>query len=234
MAPLANYLRMWDYASAARVDEFVANSENVQSRVWKTYRRRSEVIYPPVAVENFYNSPSEDYFLVVSELVAYKRVSDAVRYFSKAGKRLKIVGDGPEYRGLKKLAGGNIEFCGRVSDEDLRHLYARCRALLMPGEEDFGIVAVEALASGKPVIALGRGGVIDSVPLASPQAGFFYPEPGENGLETAIREFEKAERHLVPGQIRAYSFRFSEETFRHKMSNVLFDRQHSGVGTAVA
>ncbi len=234
MAPLANYLRMWDYASAARVDEFIANSPNVQSRVWKTYRRRAEVIYPPVAVEGFYNAEPEDYFLVVSELVSYKRVGDAVRYFTKTGKQLKIVGDGPEYRALKTLAGGNVEFCGRVPDEDLRHLYARCRALLMPGEEDFGIVAVEALASGKPVIALGRGGVIDSVPLASPQAGFFYPEPGEKGLGMAIREFEKAERHLAPGQIRAYSFRFSEETFRHKMSDLLLNPKRCGVGAAVA
>lgn len=234
MAPLANYLRMWDYASAARVDEFIANSLNVQRRVWKTYRRRAEVIYPPVAVESFYNAEPEDYFLVVSELVSYKRVGDAVRYFSKTGKRLKIAGDGPEYRALKKWAGPNVEFCGRVSDEDLRHLYARCRALLMPGEEDFGIVAVEALASGKPVIALGRGGVLDSVPLVSPQAGFFYPEPGEKGLGMAIREFEKAERHLAAGQIRAYSFRFSEETFRQRMSDVLFNTKHCGVGTAVA
>jgi glycosyltransferase involved in cell wall biosynthesis len=102
MAPLANYLRMWDYASAARVDDFIANSQNVQSRVWKTYRRSSEVVYPPVGVENFYNASSEDYFLIVSELVSYKRVSDAVRSFTKTGKRLKIVGDGPEYRRLKK------------------------------------------------------------------------------------------------------------------------------------
>ena len=226
MAPLANYLRMWDYVSAARVDDFIANSQNVQSRVWKTYRRSSEVVYPPVGVENFYNASSEDYFLIVSELVSYKRVSDAVRSFTKTGKRLKIVGDGPEYRRLKKMAGDNIEFCGRVPDEDLRDLYACCRALLMPGEEDFGIVAVEALASGKPVIALGRGGVIDSVPLVSPQAGFFYQQPGEEGLEDAIREFERAEQHLIPGQIRRYASRFSEETFRRKMSGVLFGRSY--------
>ena len=110
MAPLANYLRLWDFASAARVDEFVANSENVQRRIWRCYRRESEVIYPPVAVEKFYSKPSEDYYLVVSELVAYKRIETAVRLFSKTGRKLRVVGDGPEYKNLKSMATPNVEF----------------------------------------------------------------------------------------------------------------------------
>ncbi len=104
MAPLANYLRLWDFASAARVDDFVANSENVQRRIWKTYRRESLVIHPPVAVRRFYWKPPEDYYLIVSELVAYKRLDTAVRAFSKTGRRLRIVGDGPEFRSLKRMA----------------------------------------------------------------------------------------------------------------------------------
>ena len=223
MAPLTNYLRLWDFASAARVDQFIVNSQNVQNRVWKTYRRTSEVIYPPVAVEDFYNADSEDYFLIVSELVAYKRVSDAVRSFTKTGRHLKIVGDGPEYQRLKRGAGENIEFCGRVPDSELRDLYARCRAVLMPGEEDFGIVAVEALASGKPVIALGKGGVLDSVPRYAPRAGFFYSEPGEQHLQSAVEEFERSEHRLLPAEMRAHSLRFSEKTFRREMSKILFD-----------
>src|SRR5437660_12807587 len=104
MAPLTNYLRLWDFASAARVDEFVANSQNVQRRIWRCYRRESEVIYPPVAVENFYSKPSEDYYLVVSELVAYKRIAMAVRLFSKTGRKLRVVRDAPEYEHLKSMA----------------------------------------------------------------------------------------------------------------------------------
>ena len=163
MAPLTNYLRLWDYATAARVDEFIANSENVRRRIAKTFRREARVIHPPVAVEAFRYEPAEDYYLIVGEMVAYKRIDTAVRLFSKqrpqAARRGRWAGIFPR---LKQMAGGNIEFCGRVSDDDLRILYARCRALVMPGEEDFGITAVEAIASGKAVIALGRGGVLKS------------------------------------------------------------------------
>src|SRR5690348_5254892 len=168
MAPFANYLRLWDFASAARVDQFVANSDNVRRRIWKTYRREAEVIHPPVAVESFYNKPSRGYYLVVSELVAYKRIDYAIRLFAASGRKLKIAGDGPEFKKLRRAAPSNIEFCGRVSDPELRELYAGCRALLMPGEEDFGITAVEALASGKPVVGLGRGGILESVPSGNP------------------------------------------------------------------
>src|SRR5581483_6452401 len=196
MAPLANYLRLWDYASAARVDDFIANSQNVQKRIWKAYRRTSEIIYPPVDVETFYSQPPDDYYLIVSGLVQYKRISDAVRCFSRTKRRLRIVGQGPEYAVLKSLAGPSIEFCGRVSDSELRELYARCRAVVLPGEEDFGIVAVEAIASGKPMIALQRGGVLETVPEDNPRAGFFYLEPGADSLAIAIERFERQEASL--------------------------------------
>src|SRR4051812_6722579 len=168
MTPLTNYLRLWDYASAARVDQFVANSANVRQRIWKTYRREADVVYPPVEVESFYqrpaedyflivselvgykridaavrgvarSGPAEDYFLIVSELVAYKRIDAAVREFARSGRRLRIAGAGPEYRRLRSGAPANIEFTGRVSDAELHELYAKCRAFLLPGEEDFGI-----------------------------------------------------------------------------------------------
>src|SRR5580698_4377230 len=153
MRPIARNLRLWDFASAARVDRFVANSENVRRRIWKTYRRDSTVAHPPVAVETFSYRPPEDFFLMVSELVTYKRLDYAIRHFSRTGRKLRVAGDGPEYRSLKRLAAASVEFCGRVSGSDLRDLYARARALVMPGEEDFGIAMVETLASGKPVIA---------------------------------------------------------------------------------
>jgi glycosyltransferase involved in cell wall biosynthesis len=221
MAPLANYLRLWDYASAARVDDFIANSRNVNRRIWRCYRRESQVIYPPVAVETFHWKMPEDYYLIVSELVPYKRVDIAVRLFSCTGRKLRVVGDGPEYASLKSAARANVEFCGRVSDEQLRDLYARCRAYIMPGEEDFGITPVEALASGKAVIALGRGGVLESAPPGDRLGGILYPDPEERQLEEAIARFERVESLIVPGDLQASVARFSESEFLVRMSGVL-------------
>jgi glycosyltransferase involved in cell wall biosynthesis len=182
------------------------------------------VIHPPVAIERFHIAPAEDYYLIVSELVAYKRIVDAVRCFTRSGRKLKIVGGGPEYSQLRNLSGKGIEFCGRVSDSELADLYARCRAVLVPGEEDFGLVAVEALASGKPVIALGRGGVLESVPEAAPRGGFFYDEPGEQHLQAAIQDFEREEADVVPAALRAHSTRFSTESFESRLSSRLLGR----------
>jgi len=219
MAPLANYLRLWDYASAARVDDFVANSENVRRRIWKTYRREAQVVQPPVAVETFCSKPSEDYYLIVSELVAYKRVDSAIRVFSRNGRKLRVVGDGPEYKALKRAAASNIEFCGRVNDADLRECYSRCRAFLMPGEEDFGMTAVEALASGKPVIAWARGGALEIVP---PEGGILYDQPTDEALERAIAQWDQLEKNVNPQALRTYAARFSETEFARKMAPILF------------
>ena len=221
MAPLAHYMRLWDYASAARVDEFIANSRNVSRRIWRCYRRESEIIYPPVAVETFFWKEPEDYFLIVSELVAYKRIDMAVRLFAKTGRRLCVVGDGPEYSNLKGIARPNIEFRGRVPDGELRELYSRCRAYIMPGEEDFGITPVEALASGKAVIALGQGGVLESAPPEDRLGGVFFREPEEEQLEQAIARFERVESCLSPLDLQASVTRFSEAEFLSKMSQAL-------------
>jgi glycosyltransferase involved in cell wall biosynthesis len=218
MVPLSNYLRLWDYASAARVDEFVANSRNVQRRIWKTYRRPSEVIYPPVDVDSFYWRPAEDYYLVVSELVAYKRLDTAIRVFTQNGRRLRIVGMGPEYRKLRALAGPNIEFVGRLPDAELREAYARCSAFLLPGEEDFGMTPVEALASGKPVIALGRGGALETVP---PFGGVLYEDPADDSLARAVFRFENSQSEICPADLRAWACQFSEGEFARKMNRVL-------------
>jgi glycosyltransferase involved in cell wall biosynthesis len=221
IASFANYLRLWDYASASRVDEFVANSRNVQKRIWKCYRRSSQVIYPPVATGAFYNRPAEDYYLAVSELVSYKRLDDAVRCCSRIGRRLKLVGDGPVYKSLKRIASPEVEFCGRVSAPELRDLYAQCRALIHPGEEDFGIVAVEAMASGKPVIALGRGGVLESVPAENPRAGFFYSYPGDSSLQRAMEQFEREESRISPLTLMNFAEKFSERNFAIQMESLL-------------
>src|ERR1700680_3575916 len=213
MAPLAHYLRMWDYASAARVDHFVANSENVRRRITRAYRREAQVIQPPVAVETFYSKPSDDYYLIVSELVAYKRVDTAVRGFARNGRRLKIVGAGPEFKALQLAATPNVEFCGRVEDQELRELYARCRAFLMPGEEDFGIAAVEALASGKPVIAFGRGGALETVRVRHPLGGLLYATPDDDSMQRAIEEWDRLEPQVQPCALQAHAAQFSEAQF---------------------
>lgn len=221
MAPVANYVRLWDYSSAARVDQFIANSRNVGRRIWKTYRRDSKIVYPPVAVETFVWKEPEDYYLVVSELVAYKRIGLAVALFSKTGRRLKVVGEGPEFAALKRMARPNVEFYGHVSDDELRQLYSRCRAFIMPGEEDFGMTPVEALASGKPVIALGRGGALESVPTAHPTAGVFFQDPEEAQLAAAIEQFERIEKSICPRELQAAATRFSEAEFQRRMREIL-------------
>jgi glycosyltransferase involved in cell wall biosynthesis len=234
MAPLASYLRLWDYSTAQRVDEFVANSCNVARRIARCYRRDARVINPPVAVDTFYSKPSEDYYLIVSELVPYKRIDMAVRVFTKSGRRLRIVGGGPEYAKLKRLAGNNIEFCGKVGNTELRDLYACSRAFLMPGEEDFGITALEALASGKPVVALGRGGALETVPR-DPLGGFFYADPDETQLDEAIGRFERAEKEIDAAALQRHAAGFSEAEFCKKMAHVLGlpgipSAQHRGHG----
>jgi glycosyltransferase involved in cell wall biosynthesis len=218
MTPLTNYLRLWDYASAARVDHFVANSRNVQTRIRKTYRRDSEVVYPPVDVDSFYWKPPDDYFLIVSGLVPYKRIDSAVRVFTRSGRRLIVAGDGPEYRSLKSVAGANITLAGHVPDEELRELYARCRALVLPGEEDFGLTPVEALASGKPVIALGRGGALETV---APLGGVLYESASDDCLEAAIGRFEYTEATFRPSMLQAYARRFSPAEFALNMTPLL-------------
>jgi glycosyltransferase involved in cell wall biosynthesis len=223
MQPIATWMRTWDFATAARVDEFVANSENVRRRIWRTYRRQARVIHPPVAVECFTHRPSEGYFLIVSELVAYKQLDYAIRLLARRGVALKVVGDGPLFRRLKRLAGPPVEFCGRVPDAQLRELFARARGFVLPGEEDFGIAAVEALASGKPVIALGRGGALETVP---PFGGVFYSEATESALGEALEKFEAMEASFDPVALRGWSERFGESAFRAGVMQVL---EHANV-----
>ncbi len=222
-APIANYLRLWDYASAARVDEFVANSVNVRRRIRRAWRRGARVVYPPVAVDDFYCLPSGNYYLIVSELVSYKRVDLAVRACSRTGRRLRVVGDGPEYKALRRIAAPNIEFCGRVPSAELCDLMARARALIAPGEEDFGIAPVEALASGKPVIALGRGGSLETIPLADPFGGVFFQEPTVDHLVDALHRFELSESQVRPAHLQAWAQQFSEANYIAQMQAILND-----------
>jgi glycosyltransferase involved in cell wall biosynthesis len=225
---VAHYMRMWDFASAARVDYFIANSNYIARRIRKFYRRDSAVIYPPVDVTaGFVSDRTEDYYLVVGRLVDYKRVDLAVEACDRVKRRLRIVGMGPQYRRLKKLAGPTIEFLGNLNESDKNEQYARCRALLFPGEEDFGIVPVEAHSFGRPVIAYGRGGALETVqgPFVGEEGidslcdGMFFAEQTPDAVVDALRAFEASERVFSPAAIVRGTVRFSKDRFKEEMAD---------------
>ncbi len=219
----AHYVRQWDVTTAARVDHFVANSQYVSARIRKYYRRGSTVIHPPVDVSAGYLSQETDgCYLVVSRLVPYKRVDLAIEACNRLGRRLRVVGAGPEEKRLRRLAGTNIEFLGNLDERRLRECYARSRALLFPAEEDFGIVPVEAQAFGCPVVAYGRGGALETVigleEGGDPETatGIFFDEQTAESLAGAIGRFEKIEGEFSPEFIRASAQRFSLERFKEE------------------
>jgi len=229
----SHYLRLWDAASANRVDYFAANSRNVAARIRKHYRRESTVIYPPVNVSAGYLAEStEDYYLVVGQLVDYKRVDLAIDACNRLGLKLRIVGDGEQYSHLKKFAGRSVEFCGALSDKQLRELYAHCRALLFPGEEDFGMVPVEAQSFGRPVIAFERGGAKETVlgvhpgsnDLPENSTGVFFQQQSVDSLVEAILAFEQVEDRFRPFFIKHQADRFAPENFQHNFGCFLEEK----------
>lgn len=211
-------IRSWDQLSAGRVDRFIANSKTVQERIKKYYKRESDVIYPPVEIEKF-SLPvgAGEYFLGGGRLVAYKRIDLLVQAFNKLGTQLKIFGEGPELPRLKKYAKKNIEFLGNVSDEDRAHLYQHCIAYIHPQEEDFGITAIEAMASGRPVIALAAGGALETV--VDGVTGEFFYDQDYAAIITTILQF-KPER-FDPRTIRTYAERFGVKRFRHEIEQTI-------------
>lgn len=209
--PIMNYLRIWDRLAADRVDDFIAISNGVRQRIKKYYRRESSLIFPPVDTD-FY-TPSEDiddYFLVVSRLVAYKRVDLAIEAFNRLGWPLVVIGDGPEMEKLRKMAGPNVRMMGRLSDEETRKYYARCKAFIFPGEEDFGITPVEAQASGRPVVAYGAGGALDTV-KGGVTGEFFYPQTAD-ALTDVLRKLDLSKFDSTV--IRRHAREFDTEKFK--------------------
>lgn len=217
----AHRMRIWDVATATRVDHFVANSSFVGKRIQKYYRRDSKVIHPPVDVDRFTpsNAPGE-YYLFVSELVPYKRADIAVETFGELNRRLLVVGDGPERKRLMAKAGSNVEFRGHVSNEELARLYQGAKALIFPGIEDFGIVPLEAMASGRPVIAFDGGGARDTV--VPGVTGMFFEEQSTASLANAVKLFEaEVEPTLNMHEIVAHARQFSPENFRRAFAEHL-------------
>jgi glycosyltransferase involved in cell wall biosynthesis len=205
-------LREWDHAAAQKVSYFVADSANVQERIKRYYGRESTVIYPPVAT---FQSPRQihrgDYYLVVGQLVPYKRADLAVLAAGRLGRRLVVIGEGPEMPRLKKLAGSTVNFLGWQSDAVVRAHMASCRALLFPGEEDFGIVPVEAQMAGRPVIAFRKGGALETV--IDGRTGVFFDHQDSECLAEAMVRFERMETEFSVEDIRCNALRFSREMF---------------------
>ena len=233
---LMNYIRLWDKISADRPDYFIANSHFVSERIKKYYHRDSEVIYPPVdtnksKVQSSRTNPfgmlrdrqkskvKRDYFLMVGRLLSYKRFDMAIETFNRLGLPLKIIGEGPEMKRLKKRANSNIEFLGWLPDAELTDYYSRARAFIFPQEEDFGIVPLEAMAVGTPVIAFKAGGALETV--EENKTGIFFDKESIESLIKAIENFQKKEKEFDPVSIREHALKFDKEIFKEKIEKFI-------------
>ncbi len=210
---LLSYVRLWDVVSSARVDAFVANSQETASRIARYYGRQATIIPPPVDLPPYAERPAEDFYLAGGRLIPYKRLSLAVEAFGKLGLPLKIFGDGRDRPTLEAMATANIEFLGRVDEQQRRELFARCRAFLFPGAEDFGITPLEAMAAGRPVIAYAAGGALETV--VDGLTGRFFHEQSAAALAVAVAATRHD--HYDPQIIRRHAEQFGREVFLARM-----------------
>ncbi|MBU0981122.1 glycosyltransferase [Patescibacteria group bacterium] len=223
VSKLLHKVRLWDYMASSRVDVPIANSKTVKNRIWKYYRRESEVIYPPVDVSEFeVHGKHEGYFLIVSTLTPYKRIDLAVELFNRLGKRLIVIGDGPDRKRLSGMAASNIDFLGFKSDEVVREYLENCRAFIFPGEEDFGIAPIEAMACGKPVLAYGRGGLTETV--IEGKTGQFFDEQSVSSMEEGLTQLLINEKDFNANEIAKHAGKFSTEAFKKAMKEVIEGR----------
>lgn len=220
MPPLLHYVRHVDTVAAARVDSFVANSRTVARRIKTYWRRDSEVVFPPVDVDAFAPVAERDlgdFHLMAGELVRYKRPDLAVSAFNATGRRLVVIGGGEMLGELRAMAGPTVEVLGAQPFDVLRSHYARCRALVFPGEEDFGMVPVEAMASGRPVVAFGRGGATETV--VDGLTGTFFAEQGVDALVDAVERCERA--GLDPADAVRRASHFGRDAFKDGMRHAI-------------
>jgi glycosyltransferase involved in cell wall biosynthesis len=208
-------VREWDFLAAQRVDEFVSNSDYVGKRIRKFYRRDSVTIHPASPVRFDEVCEAGEYYLVVSRFVSYKRVDLAIETCNRLGRKLVVVGSGGEDENrLRELSGPTVEFVGAVSDDELAGLYARARAFLFPGVEDFGLTPIEAMSAGVPVLAYGKGGVLETV--VDGQTGLYFHAQTPAALSECIERFERDGVQLTRDEIAAYGRVFSRERFQRE------------------
>ncbi|MDF1498227.1 MAG: glycosyltransferase [Patescibacteria group bacterium] len=209
-----NYIRLWDKISADRPDIYIANSEFVSSRIKKYYNKQAFVINPPVNTKKFYISENiENYYLMIGRALPYKRFDIVIEAFNKLGLPLKIIGKGPEMEKLKKNAKKNIEFLGYLDDDKISHYYSRCKAFLFPPEEDFGITPLEAMASGRPVIAFRGGGAMESV--VENETGIFFNKQTPESIIEIVKNFDS--KKFNSQKIRQHAKKFDKEFFKEKI-----------------
>jgi glycosyltransferase involved in cell wall biosynthesis len=221
LKPLMAWLRKWDYAAAQRVTVFVAISSEIQGRIRKYYNRDSVIIYPPVDLRRYQPAAAhDDYYLIVSRLIPYKRIDLAIEAFNRLKRPLWIAGDGRDDRRLRSMAGPTVRFLGRVSDDNLPELLSRCKAFVFPGHEDFGIAPVEAQAAGRPVVAFGAGGALDTV--IDGQTGLLFAEQTIDSLIDAMRRLDAVD--FDPAAIRANAARFDAGVFKQKLRHFIEDK----------
>jgi len=217
-------LRSWDYAAAQRVTHFVAISRLVGERIKRCYGRESAIIYPPLDAQAYSPSPDhDDFFLIVSRLIPYKRIDLAVQACSQLGLPLRIIGDGRDRAHLERLAGPTVRFLGHLPDADVKEHLRRCRAFIFPGEEDFGLAPLEAMASGRPVIAYGAGGALETI--VEGVTGAFFREPTVESLAEAVRTFDAAV--YDPVAIRRHAEGFDRSVFTERLRS--FVKQMTGL-----
>ena len=215
LVPFAmNYIRLWDKISADRPDIYIANSNFVSLRIKKYYNKNAFVINPPVSAQNFYISEkTEDYFLMIGRALPYKRFDIVIEAFNKLGLPLKIIGKGPEMDKLKKSAKENIEFLGYLDDKKISRYYSQCKAFIFPTEEDFGITPLEAMASGRPVIAFRGGGVLESV--IERKTGLFFDQQTPEAIVEVIKDFDP--KKFSSQEIRDHALKFDKKIFKDRI-----------------
>lgn len=220
---LLSNIRIWDYCAASRVDKWLAISKTVESRINKYYRVNSDVIYPPVDIDLIKPNglPPEDFYLIVSRLSAYKKVDIAVEAFNQNGLKLVVVGEGGDSARLKKTAKTNIVFMGFQSDKRVIELMQKCKALIFPGEEDFGLTPVEAMAAGRPVVAFGRGGVTETV--LSGMTGEFFEDETAESLNAALSKLNQNYQNYTPQKCAKRAVDFALTKFKQDFKNYIIN-----------
>lgn len=218
MPKISHKLRIWDRLAADRVDLWISNSDNVKKRIKKYYKKEATTIYPPINTDFFeLEENKKDFYITASRLIPYKKIEIVIEAFNKLGLNLKVIGSGPKEEEFKKLAKGNVKILGRVSDEDLKKYYREAKGFIFAAEEDFGIVPIEAMASGTPVIAYKKGGATETI--VENKTGVFFNKQDVESLIKALESFDK--KHFNYKDIRDYSLKFSDKRFKKEISDFI-------------